>query len=290
MVLSKRLKRNDQGINDLDRACKEHDIAYEKSKSKVERNKADKILAEKAWKQAKTSEAGWSERLASAATAGVMTVKSKLGFGLKRRRRRQRKSKTNEKRKTTATRNNNNNKKKKKLVKKQKKKSIKKRKKSNNKNLWNKSEVRKLYKGAVKNAKESIVVKKPQSIKQAVKIGVNAAKKIFNQNEGKPSRVTAINNLPRVTPVPKIGGVIPLISILSGLSALGGIMGGVAGITNAFTRINNAKQNFKESKRHNETMEAIALGKTSKNKHGSGMILGPYKKGLGLYLHEIPKN
>lgn len=286
--MKKRLKRNDPGINELDRACKDHDIAYEKSKSKSERNKADKILAEKAWKRAKTSEAGWSERLASAATAGVMTVKSKLGFGLKqRRRRRQQKPKTIKKKKYKRKKT------KKKSVKKQRKMSIKRKKK---KNVWNKSNVQKLYHQAVRNAKDSIAVKQPviavkepKSIRQAVKIGVNAAKAIFNQNEQKPNKTTTINNLPRVIPVPKIGGVIPLISILSGLSALGGVMGGVAGITNAITRISDAKRNFKESQRHNETMEAIALGKTSK-KLGSGVFVGPYKKGLGLFLHEIPKN
>lgn len=46
--LAKRLARNDPGINDLDRACKDHDIAYSKSSSVTDRNIADKTLAKQA--------------------------------------------------------------------------------------------------------------------------------------------------------------------------------------------------------------------------------------------------
>ena len=44
--LSKSLARGDPGINLLDQACKEHDIAYSKNReSGEERSKADKIIA-----------------------------------------------------------------------------------------------------------------------------------------------------------------------------------------------------------------------------------------------------
>lgn len=42
--LEKRLKRNDSGINELDKAAKEHDIAYSKTNKTSERHVADKIL------------------------------------------------------------------------------------------------------------------------------------------------------------------------------------------------------------------------------------------------------
>ena len=46
--LEKRLARGDKGINELDEACKEHDIAYSKEKDLEHRHKADRILADKA--------------------------------------------------------------------------------------------------------------------------------------------------------------------------------------------------------------------------------------------------
>lgn len=43
--LIKRLARGDQGINPLDKACRNHDIAYWKHKDIEERHKTDQILA-----------------------------------------------------------------------------------------------------------------------------------------------------------------------------------------------------------------------------------------------------
>ena len=94
------------------------------------------------------------------------------------------------------------------------------------------------------------------------------------KNAGGRSRVRS----PRVLPVPsKIGGVLPfLIPLFAGLSATGALAGGAAGIAKAINDANAAKRGLEESKRHNETMEAIALGK--------GLYLKPYRKGLGLHL------
>lgn len=47
--LEKRLKRGDRGINPLDAACKQHDIAYAESKSLDDRTIADKILQKAAF-------------------------------------------------------------------------------------------------------------------------------------------------------------------------------------------------------------------------------------------------
>lgn len=41
-----------------------------------------------------------------------------------------------------------------------------------------------------------------------------------------------------------------------------------------------------EAQRHNQTMEAIAVGKNANT--GSGLYLRPYKTGLGLYLTPNP--
>lgn len=92
-------------------------------------------------------------------------------------------------------------------------------------------------------------------------------------------------NVPRVIPLPKTGGILPLIPIFAGLSALGALSGGAAGIAKAVNDFQSAKDKLKEAQRHNETMEAIALGKK-----GNGLYLKKYKSGYGLFLHKMPKN
>lgn len=85
----------------------------------------------------------------------------------------------------------------------------------------------------------------------------------------------------RIIPVPKRGGFLP--ALFAGLAALGSLIGGASAVAKAIKSSEEAKQQLKESERHNKTMEAIALrGK------GMDMKLAPYKKGLGIYLS--PKN
>ena len=116
--------------------------------------------------------------------------------------------------------------------------------------------------------------------KSSMSLGVDAVRSALKgareavKNAGGRSRVRS----PRVLPVPsKIGGVLPfLIPLFARLSATGALAGGAVGIAKAINDANAAKRGLEESKRHNETMEAIALGK--------GLYLKPYRKGLGLHL------
>lgn len=87
---------------------------------------------------------------------------------------------------------------------------------------------------------------------------------------------------PRIIPLPKTGGVLPFLPIFAGLSALGALSGGATGIAKAINSAKNANKQLEENKRHNQTMEAIAMGK--------GLFLKPFRKGLGLYLKPQPKN
>lgn len=87
---------------------------------------------------------------------------------------------------------------------------------------------------------------------------------------------------PRIIPIPKTGGFLPLIPIFAALSALGALGGGAAGIVKAVNDSKSAKENLKEAQRHNKSMEAIAIGK--------GLYLKPYKNGLGIYLKPYSKN
>lgn len=84
--LTKRLARGDQGINALDAACKEHDIAYSKNRDNlVARHAADKILTEKAWKRVLASDASLGEKATAWAVANTMKAKTKLGMGIKKK-------------------------------------------------------------------------------------------------------------------------------------------------------------------------------------------------------------
>jgi len=81
--LSERLARGDQGINSLDAACREHDIAYSRSNDLTERHVADRILAEKARRCIVTRDSILGERAAVTAVWAAMKVKTKIGMGMK---------------------------------------------------------------------------------------------------------------------------------------------------------------------------------------------------------------
>lgn len=79
--LEKRLTRGDQGINKLDEACKEHDIAYSKSDNIVDRHKADNILEHRAWNRVKSKDASLGEKSAAWFITNAMKTKQKFGMG-----------------------------------------------------------------------------------------------------------------------------------------------------------------------------------------------------------------
>ena len=112
-------------------------------------------------------------------------------------------------------------------------------------------------------------------------------KKITNLKNAAISTLSSIKNLKlkaptRIIPIPKTGGILPLIPIFAGLSALGALSGGAAGIASAVNAAKHAQKKLEEQKRHNKTMEKISIGK--------GLFLRPYKKGCGLYLKPYSKN
>lgn len=217
--LERRLNRGDIPINQLDEACKEHDIAYSESRENLsERHEADKILAEKAWRRVKDNSASMGERTAAAAITGIMKTKRVIGAG-------------------------------------------------NMKKKNNKVTLRKIVSHVRKES--------PKHSIDPVKDAILIARKVVKQAGGKKKL-----EVPRVLPVPKIGGALPLIPIFAALSAAGSLSGGLASIVKAINQTKIASNELKESKRHNQTMEAIAIGK--------GLYLKPYKTGLGL--HFEPKN
>lgn len=139
----------------------------------------------------------------------------------------------------------------------------------------NKMSGNKLFKNAVKSAVVILKQEKPIDINTAIKTARKVIQKAFR---GKKSKVV----IPRIINVPKTGGFLPLIPILTALGSLGALATGGSAIANAVISAKNAKQKLEENKRHNKTMEAIAMGK--------GLYLKPYKKGFGIFTQDRTKN
>jgi len=79
--LGKRLARDDKGINPLDSACRDHDIAYEHSISIANRNKADNILEQRAWDRFKSKDSSLKEKTVAWGVTTAMKAKRKIGGG-----------------------------------------------------------------------------------------------------------------------------------------------------------------------------------------------------------------
>lgn len=224
------MERGDPGINPLDTACKQHDIAYASYADTNSRYTADKKLQEFAMKRIFARDASLGERATALAVTAAMKAKrsfTKLGKGIG-----------------------------KKLSRKKSKKSI-------------------TLNMLVKNAKSAIRKSKPDNTDLAIDVAVASVNKTMNGKRVKK---------PRVIKLPKTisGGILPLVPIFAGLSALGSIIGSTAGVAKAINDYKNAHKQMEESKRHNRTMESIAIGK--------GFYLHPYKSGKGYYLKPSPKN
>lgn len=79
--LAKRLALGQPGINGLDSACRDHDIAYDKSNSLSDRGAADSILEERAWSRVGAKDAGYKEKAAAWLVTTGMKAKRKIGAG-----------------------------------------------------------------------------------------------------------------------------------------------------------------------------------------------------------------
>lgn len=125
--------------------------------------------------------------------------------------------------------------------------------------------------GVLRNIRKALKTQKKikNNIQKTAEMAIAIARKSLKASGGKKKI-----KIPRIIPIPKQGGILPLIPIFAGLSALGSLAGGAAGIARAINAVKNAKE-----KVHNKNIEAISVGKT-----GHGLYLKPYRNGLGLYL------
>lgn len=86
--LAKRLARGQKGINKLDAACREHDIAYELHKGANHRYQADLKLKKQARERIRAKDATFGERVAALTVSTVMKAKtglSSFGAGLRKK-------------------------------------------------------------------------------------------------------------------------------------------------------------------------------------------------------------
>lgn len=81
--LKQRLARGEKGINPLDSACKDHDIAYSNFGDSKRRAEADRVLEEKAWQRFKAPDSSIAEKAASWLVTTAMKAKSKFGGSVK---------------------------------------------------------------------------------------------------------------------------------------------------------------------------------------------------------------
>lgn len=174
--VAKRLARGDKGTDLLDEACKLHDIEYFKYADSENRARADRELAERAWKRVKAKDSSIGEKAAAWLVTTAMKAKTAIGGNVK--------------------------------VKKSKK------------------QIKKIGTGHKRNRKL------------------------------------------------KKGGVIPLLPIFAGLSALGALTSGAASVAKVITDNKNAKKTLAELERHNRATE------------GKGLYLRPYPKQLGSGLNK----
>src|SRR5436190_7897540 len=232
--LQERLARKESGINPLDEACKEHDIAYHQHKDLHTRHQADRVLASKAWERFKTKDTPLGEKTAAYLVTSAMNAKVKMGSG--RRKRRSYKRHVSKARGKGLT-----------------------------------------FASIVKHARNA--VRKNSHRKSLHHAAMSALKAARDYRKGK-----TVQNKARMLPLPKTGGVLPLVPIFSALSALGSLAGGVTGVAKAISETRDARRRLAETQRHNKAMEDIAL------KHGKGLYIKPYKKGLGLYMTPFVKH
>lgn len=129
-----------------------------------------------------------------------------------------------------------------------------------------------------------MVKRKPIKRKKIAEIKFNKQPfDVFSAAKKNVSRVGKKNiRVPRIIPIPKQGGF--LVPLMAGVAALSGLISAGSSIAKVVKEVHAAKDQLSEAKRHNTTMEAIAIGK-----EGSGLYVKPYKKGYGLFIQSKKK-
>lgn len=230
--LKERLARGDKGINPLDAACKQHDIAYSEKSSLSDRHKADLELENRAWQRVLAKDSNLGEKSAAWFVANTMKAKRKLGMGM-----------------------------------------------SPSPSSFRKRILKPVQTRLKKTADANLDDKK--NLRKASLLALKAARVAVKQAGGRRKI-----KLPRIIPFEsKTGGILPLIPIFAGLSALGSLAGGASAIAKTIISAKNAQKSLKDNN-NNKVMEEIG-------KKGDGLYLKKKPNGgYGLFLkkQQQPKN
>ncbi|KAK9738176.1 Phospholipase A2-like domain [Popillia japonica] len=281
--------------------CMQHDIAYSQEKDLSKRHEADNILSNAAMNRVKSSDASIGEKAAALGVAGIMKAKVKLEFDdtINKKQKLEEDDITGRniasvKRKRDDSDDEENTPliKKKQLTlhlplvamsrlrKKRQKKQV-----NNKKTKTTLNKVIKAVKNKINNQKVQAVNSTPlisnnqkvqavnstplikskdqkvQTLNSAVLIAKKAAdnfkKKLNHIKLGK-----------RIIPVPKKGGILPLIPIFAGLSALGALSGGAAAIAKAVNQASQAKKQLSEVKNNYRKQNVIIKQWNQFNSYG----------------------
>jgi len=108
------------------------------------------------------------------------------------------------------------------------------------------------------------------NLKKLIKKCLSVARKTFKKNKNK-------NPTPRVIPIPKAGGMLPLIPIFAGLSALGSLTGGAAAVAKIVTEFNRSSPTHLGKGLYLTPHK----GGSFKIVKGKGLYQAPYKSGGG---------
>lgn len=131
------------------------------------------------------------------------------------------------------------------------------------------SRVKKHLKHIIAHTKQHLSKIKPVCKKIAIESAMAAARELAKDSSVK---------IPRIIPIPKTGGFLPIIPIFAGLSAAGSLTGGAVAIAKIINEYKSARSQLEELKRHNEKMEALCIGK--------GLHLKAHKDGYGILVSD----
>lgn len=270
----KRVARGDKGINPLDAACKKHDLAYLHNRDNLSaRHKADYELEQSAWKRVNAGDSSVGEKAAAWIVTNAMKAKQRFGMGV---------SKLSTSKSGKLRRRCKN------------KRRVKGVKRAGKRVAFGAALRRPIRADLLKSVGKKNMEK---DIMKASKIAIAAARKHLKSVGGKRKV-----RMPRIIPIPKTGGLLPLVPIFAGLSALGSLAGGAAAIYRAVKGVRNSaiektgatlqlssKGSGLYLKPYRSGM-GLFLNNKKLNSKGNGLYLKPYRSGKGLFLNKKSKN
>lgn len=256
--LAQRLSLGQTGINPLDSLCREHDISYSQTNNLEKRHIADKILQKESFKRVFAVDSTLGEKLAALLVSAAMKAKRKLGFGsevgkiarifnkdVKRKRKRKNKTKKSVKKMSKARRQKGK--------------------------LTLSIATRMIEKIVGKKRKNRTKIGAGESesvsdLTDASRQAIGAARRIFKGNKFSKGKA-------RIIPLPKVGGALPLIPIISAITSLGGLASAASSVVDLAQKIRGAITNLKN---HGDARSTESVG--------HGLFVRPYKKSYGIHV------